>query len=143
MAGLLVSRLGLPPLVGYLLAGFGLHLTGFKGGSSLHELAHVGVLLMLFTVGLKLRFASLFRLEVLGVGALHLLLFGLLLSIPLILGFSPSVALFVGLGLAFSCTVLAVKLLEEKRELNAYHGRVAVGIMIIQDLVAVILLAYA
>ena len=106
LAGLGVSRLGLPPLVGYLLAGFGLHLTGFKGGSSLHELAHVGVLLMLFTVGLKLRFASLFRLEVLGVGALHLVLFSLLLSIPLILGFSPSVALFVGLGLAFSNSTL-------------------------------------
>jgi len=143
LAGLGVSRLGLPPLVGYLLAGFGLELAGFKGGSSLHELAHVGVLLMLFTVGLKLRFASLLRLEVLGAGFLHLVLFALLLAVPLVLGFGPSAALFVGLGLAFSSTVLAVKLLEEKREMNAYHGRIAVGILILQDLVAVLLLAFA
>ncbi len=143
LAGMAVSRLGLPPLVGYLLAGFGLELSGFTGGSSLAELAHVGVLLMLFTVGLKLRLASLLRLEVLGAGFLHLMVFGLLLSVPLILGFSPSAALFVGLGLAFSSTVLAVKLLEEKRELNAYHGRIAVGILILQDLVAVVLLAFA
>lgn len=63
--GFAVSLLGLPPLVGYLAAGFALSLFGFSGGDLLHELAHKGVLLLLFTVGLKLRWRSLFRPEVL------------------------------------------------------------------------------
>lgn len=110
----------------------------------LEQIADVGVLLLLFTVGLKLRFASLVRLEVLGVGGLHLVLFGLLSGlIGLALGISPNAALFLGIGLAFSSTVLAVKLLDDRRELSTFHGRVAVGILVLQDLVAVGLLAYA
>jgi glutathione-regulated potassium-efflux system ancillary protein KefC len=142
--GLLASRLGLPPLVGYLGAGFTLWGLGYQNSPLLEQIADVGVLLLLFTVGLKLRFASLVRLEVLGVGGLHLVLFGLLSGlIGLALGISPNAALFLGIGLAFSSTVLAVKLLDDRRELSTFHGRVAVGILVLQDLVAVGLLAYA
>ncbi len=142
--GLLASRFGLPPLVGYLGAGFALWGFGYQNSTLLGELADVGVLLLLFTVGLKLRFGSLVRLEVLGVGGIHLLLFALLVGLfTLLLGLSPSAALFVGIGLAFSSTVLAVKLLDDRRELSTFHGRVAVGILVLQDLVAVGLLAYA
>jgi predicted Kef-type K+ transport protein len=66
--GWLASRLGLPPLVGYLGAGFLLRALGHRGGDLLHAIADLGVLLLLFTVGLKLRFASLLRWEVLGAG---------------------------------------------------------------------------
>lgn len=142
--GLLCSRIGLPPLVGYLLAGFGLGAfakpLGFTGGETLHQFANAGVLLMLFAVGLKLRLQSLFRLEVLGVGSLHLAIFTLLITV--LLGLSGQSILVIGLGLAFSSTVLAVKILEEKREANAYHGRTVLGILILQDLVAVGSLAF-
>ncbi|GIW23990.1 cation:proton antiporter family protein [Meiothermus sp.] len=142
--GLLASRFGLPPLVGYLGAGFALWGFGYHNSDLLGEIADVGVLLLLFTVGLKLRFASLVRLEVLGVGGIHLVLFALLLGLfSLGLGLDPNAALFVGVGLAFSSTVLAVKLLDDRRELSTFHGRVAVGILVLQDLVAVGLLAYA
>ena len=142
--GLLASRFGLPPLVGYLGAGFVLWGFGYQDSRFLGEIADVGVLLLLFTVGLKLRFASLVRREVLGVGGIHLVLFALLLGlITLLLGMSTDAALFVGVGLAFSSTVLAVKLLDDRRELSTFHGRVAVGILVLQDLVAVGLLAYA
>ena len=140
--GLGASALGLPPLVGYLAAGFGLGVLGLQGGDLLHELAHAGVLLLLFSVGLKLRLASLFRPEVLGVGSLHLLLAGGLTTL-LLWPWLGSAAWYVGLGLGFSSTVLAIKLLEEKRELSIYHGRVVVGILVLQDLVAVALLAAA
>lgn len=140
--GLGASVLGLPPLVGYLAAGFGLGALGLHGGDFLHELAHAGVLLLLFSVGLKLRLASLFRPEVLGVGSLHLLLAGGLTTL-LLWPWLGSAAWYVGLGLGFSSTVLAIKLLEEKRELSTYHGRVVVGILVLQDLVAVALLALA
>ena len=144
LLGMLASRLGLPPLVGYLAAGFALNALGVKGGEPLNRIAGYGVLLLLFGVGLKLHWPSLLRLEVLGVGGVHLLLAGALLTL-LLAGFGqdPFVAVFLGLGLAFSSTVLAVKLLEEKRELSVYHGRVTVGILILQDLVAVGLLAWA
>ncbi len=142
--GLLASRFGLPPLVGYLGAGFALWGFGYQDSRLLGEIADVGVLLLLFTVDLRLRFASLVRREVLGVGGIHLMLFALLLGlITLLLGMSTDAALFVGVGLAFSSTVLAVKLLDDRRELSTFHGRVAVGILVLQDLVAVGLLAYA
>ena len=136
--GFVVSLFGLPPLVGYLAAGFTLNLLGFSGGDLLHELAHTGVLLLLFTVGLKLRWRSLFRPEVYASALFQLTLVGAALTFALLLfGLSWRPAVFLAVGLAFSSTVLAVKLLEEKRELRAYHGRVAVGVLVVQDLVAV------
>ncbi len=142
--GLLASRLGLPPLVGYLGAGFALSTFGYSNSNMLDGIADVGVLLLLFTVGLKLRFASLLRKEVLGVGGIHLVLFAVLLGLATLpLGLGANTAIFVGIGLAFSSTVLAVKLLDDRRELSTFHGRVAIGILVLQDLVAVGLLAYA
>ena len=140
--GLGASWIGLPPLVGYLIAGFALGAFGVSGSEMLERIAEIGVLLLLFSVGLKLKLSSLIRMEVLGVGSLHLLLAGSLTAIGLwaILG---QVAWYVGIGLAFSSTVLAIKLLEEKRELSTYHGRIVIGILVLQDLVAVALLALA
>lgn len=140
--GLLGSQLGLPPLVGYLAAGFALAAFDIHSGEVLQYLGEIGVLLLLFTVGLKLRLASLVRPEVLGVGGLHLLLVGSLLALPLAFSLGAQAAVYLGLGLAFSSTVLAIKVLEDKRELNSYHGRVAIGILVLQDLVAVALLAF-
>lgn len=142
--GLLASRVGFPPLVGYLAAGFALWGFGYQSGELLEGLANVGVLLLLFTVGLKLRPASLLRPEVLGVGGLHLFIFAVLLGVGVMLvGLGTPQALFIGIGLAFSSTVLAVKLLEDRRELSTFHGRLVVGILVLQDLVAVAMLAYA
>ncbi|MGC8905014.1 cation:proton antiporter [Thermus sp.] len=129
--GLVASRQGVPPLVGYLGAGFLLHGLGFRETAFLAQAAEIGVLLLLFSVGLKLRLRDLLDPRVLGVGGAHLLLFGLLafLLVP-----NPPLAL------AFSSTVLVAKLLEDKKELTTYHGRLAIGILILQDLVAVGLL---
>ncbi|WP_018111147.1 cation:proton antiporter family protein [Thermus igniterrae] len=131
--GLLVSRLGLPPLVGYLGAGFLLHGLGLRETEFLRHAAEIGVLLLLFSVGLKLRLQDLLEPRVLGVGSLHLLLFTL--AALLLVRHLP-----LTLALAFSSTVLVAKLLEDKRELTTYHGRLAIGILVLQDLVAVGLL---
>jgi len=128
--GLLASRLGLPPLVGYLGAGFALHGLGLRETEFLHYAAEIGVLLMLFTVGLKLRFQDLLEPRVLVAGGLHLLLFSLLAF--LLLRNLP-----LAMALAFSSTVLVAKVLEDKKELTTYHGRLAIGILVLQDLVAV------
>lgn len=142
--GLLGRAIGLPPLVGFLAAGFALNAAGpelglpQEAGPVLSHVAHLGVLLLLFTVGLKLRVRSLIQPEVLGGGLAHFALITLLLTPPLRLVFDLpwNTALLLAVALAFSSTVLAAKTLEAKRELKAFHGRVAIGILIVQDLIA-------
>ena len=68
IAGLIVSRLSFPPLVGYLLAGYVLNLLNVEIMHNLAHLAEIGIELLLFTVGLKLKLSSLLRREVLSVG---------------------------------------------------------------------------
>lgn len=141
--GLLVKKLGLPPLVGYLIAGFGLSALGFTANDDLNHLAHAGVLLLLFSVGLKLRLKSLFRKEVFAGSLLHM---GITVIFTALLfyfttGLDVPAILLISIGLSFSSTVVAAKVLEAKNELRAFHGRVAIGILIVQDLVAVTLLS--
>lgn len=137
--GLAARQIGLPPLVGYLAAGFALNAMGHGGGEALEHLAHLGVLLLLFAVGLKLRLATLARPEVLAGGLLHLALVasGLALLLLAATTLGPEPAALLGLALAFSSTVVAAKTLEEKGEVKSFHGRAAIGILILQDIVAV------
>lgn len=142
--GLVASALRLPPLVGYLVGGFALFAIGFESTELLHEIGHVGVLLLLFTIGLHLRIKSILRPEVLGVGAIHLALSSVLFGlVVLAFGFGFTAAIFIGVALGFSSTVLAAKTLESRGELDSYHGRVAIGILILQDIVAIGLLAFS
>jgi predicted Kef-type K+ transport protein len=148
--GFVASRLGLPPLAGFLVAGFVLHALGLQGGEALARVSDLGITLLLFTIGLKLDLASLLRREVwattlvhatastIGIGAL---LLGLgALGIPLVAELDPGTALLLGFAFCFSSTVFAVKVLEEKGETGARHGVTAVGILIVQDLMAVVFL---
>ena len=141
--GLAVRLLGLPPLVGYLAAGFLLSFFGHDTNPILKEVSHAGVLLLLFSVGLKLRLQSLIRPEVLAGSLLHMLITVGIIYLLLVsfLNMETQVALMVGIVLSFSSTVVAAKVLESKRELRAFHGRVAIGILIVQDLVAVAILS--
>jgi predicted Kef-type K+ transport protein len=141
--GLIVWRMGLPPLVGFLLSGFVFSAFGAEASALLGELAHAGVLLLLFAVGLKLRFETLFRYEVWGTALAHLLLLGAAAGAALVwfAGWPWLLAAAAAAALGFSSTVFAAKVLETHRELRAVHGRVAVGILIVQDLVAVAVLA--
>ncbi|MBZ9611058.1 cation:proton antiporter family protein [Rheinheimera maricola] len=149
--GLLVRAIGLPPLVGYLLAGFVISATASEmslppeGPSIIHHIAHLGVLLLLFTVGLKLNVRSLGKPEVLGGSMLHFAL-SIILTLPAVLFIfevSWYQALMLAVALAFSSTVLAAKVLEGKREIRAFHGRVAIGILIMQDLLALLVMSLA
>lgn len=149
--GLLVRIVGLPPLVGYLLAGFVISATASdinlppEGPGIIHHVAHLGVLLLLFTVGLKLNVRSLGKPEVLGGSTLHFAL-SIILTLPaILLVFDTSwyQALMLSVALAFSSTVLAAKVLEGKREIRAFHGRVAIGILIMQDLLALLVMSLA
>jgi predicted Kef-type K+ transport protein len=141
--GFVASRIGLPPLVGFLGAGFALGAFGVESTPVLDALAQAGVLLLLFAVGLKLRLKTLLRHEVWGAAVAHLAIFAVL-AFALFAsagGLSARAAITLALALGFSSTVFAGKVLEAHRELRAVHGRVAIGILIVQDIAAVALLA--
>ncbi len=141
--GILVRQVGVPPLVGFLIAGFAFSAMGIEPTPMLAELADAGVLLLLFAVGLKLRLKNLVRAEVWATALLHLLVMAVVAgaSLHYLARLDWPVALMLGMALGFSSTVLAAKMLESRRELRAFHGRVTIGILIVQDIVAVALLA--
>lgn len=144
LLGLVASRLGLPPLVGYLAGGFVLAGLGAQGGENLARLAELGVILLLFGVGLELRLKNLLQIQVWGGGILHFVIVAAILTTALSLsGLELGPAAYLAAGLAFSSTVVAIKILEEKGEAQSYHGRIAIGILILQDLIAVGMLALA
>jgi glutathione-regulated potassium-efflux system ancillary protein KefC len=151
--GAIAGRVGLPPLVGFLVAGFVLKGFGIDGGDFLARVSDIGVTLLLFTIGLKLKFKSLAKTEVWAGGPLHMLItiafFGcgiLILGIwqvPYFDHLQWQSCLLVAFTLSFSSTVFAVKMLEQKKETASKHGVVAIGILIMQDVIAVIFLAFS
>lgn len=151
ITGLLATRIGLPSLIGYLGAGFAIFVFGGSlglpetSGESINHLAHIGVLLLLFTVGLKLNVKKVMKAEVIGTGILHCVISAMIFGpvIHYVTGVDWNMAFFLAMALSFSSTVLAAKSLESKSELKAFHGRVAIGILIIQDLIAMSFMSFS
>jgi predicted Kef-type K+ transport protein len=142
--GLVANYLFLPPLVGYLFAGYVLNFFDISTLPQLHHLADVGIELLLFTVGLKIKPRSLIKREVLSIGSLHLVI---VTGVSAVLFFSQgghiTGGVILGASLAFSSTVLAIKVLEDNNELSTLHGRDVMSILILQDIIAIGLLAVA
>lgn len=136
-----------PPIIAYLIAGviigpLCLNLIG-SSSSIITTFAHIGVALLLFIVGLSLDFRMLREIgkvaSLAGIAQVILTaLVGYFISIEM--GFSPIVAMYIGLALAFSSTVVVVKILADKKEIDTLHGRIALGILIIQDFLAALTL---
>jgi len=150
LCGWLAQQVRLPPLVGFLLAGFALRALGQESGEVLEAVADLGVTLLLFTIGLKLRVRTLAQPEIWAGTSLHTALvvavFGaVLLGLGALfgpaLGLDAGAAWLLAFALSFSSTVFTVKMLTENGEMGAMHGRVAIGILIMQDIFAVLFLA--
>ncbi|MEM1034359.1 MAG: cation:proton antiporter family protein [Myxococcota bacterium] len=145
------KRLGQPPLIGFLAAGFALEVIGFRPNASLEELADLGVLILLFTIGLKLDLRSVIQPVVWGTTLAHMILttlgigalaYGLgQLGVGAFSGLSPVAAAILAFALSFSSTIFAVKLLEERDDTTAVYGKVSVGVLVVQDLAAVVFMA--
>ncbi len=145
--GFVATLVKLPPLVGYLLAGFVLHAFGFETSGALETVSDLGVLLLLFGIGLKLRLRTLGRPQVwatatafamIGTIVVVVALLGLgALDIPLARELDLTSAGIVGFALSFSSTVFAVKALERTDEAASLAGRIAVGVLVLQDIFAV------
>ncbi|MFC8600364.1 cation:proton antiporter [Isoptericola sp. NPDC057191] len=151
VGGLAATLLRLPPLVGFLAAGFALGATGAPELPGLETVAELGVALLLFAIGLKLDVRSLLRPEIWLTTLVHLVLtvavavgfLGLLavVGIRLLADESFGSLALVGLALSFSSTVFVVKVLEDRSDATALYGRIAVGVLVVQDVVAVVFLA--
>jgi len=151
--GFAVYRIGLPPLVGYLIAGFVLQAFGIEGGETLDRIADLGVMLLLFTIGLKLKIRSLLRQEIWAGASIHMLItvivFGTAFFLLSVLGVTLfgsldfKLGLLLAFALSFSSTVFAVKVLEDKGEMSSLHGRVSIGVLIMQDIYAVLFLTFS
>jgi predicted Kef-type K+ transport protein len=143
-AGFIAKAFKMPTLVGYLAAGLVLALFGVESNEFIKAVGDFGVVLLLFTVGLHISLRSLIQPQVWGVGSLHLILSTAVFTVVLLaLQLPPFAAVLIAVALSFSSTVLTAKSLDAKGELDSYHGRLAIGILILQDIVAVVLLALA
>lgn len=148
--GLGAKLINLPPLVGYLIAGFLLNALGYEANQNLYALAEIGITLMLFTIGLKLNVRSLLKTEVYA-STLSITLLWVVASFGIILAFQwvalpffsdlsyQGIAL-LAFGLSFSSTVCVVKILEDSGEMRTRHGKIALAVLVVQDIIAVIFL---
>ena len=143
-AGLVASRLQQPVIIAYIVVGILVGPAGFslvQAQDQIALLSQVGVAMLLFLVGLKLDLHHVRHIGPValatGLGQLAFtIFFGFLLV--LVLGKDWLTALYVAIALTFSSTIIIIKLLSDKRELDSLHGRIAVGFLIVQDLAVVL-----
>ncbi len=124
--GFAARQVRLPPLVGFLAAGFALNGLGFESGPLLVQFADLGVTLLLFSIGLKLKIETLLKPEVWAGTSLHMavtvVVFGLVIfalaaaGVLLFAGLDLATSALIAFALSFSSTVFAIKALEEKGE---------------------------
>jgi CPA2 family monovalent cation:H+ antiporter-2 len=144
--GALANRFRIPPLVGYLVAGVlvGPNTPGFVADASLaNELAEIGVILLMFGVGLHFSLKDLLSVRAIAVpGAIVQIGFATLLGVGLawMLGWSVGAGLVFGLALSVASTVVLLRALQERRLIETERGRIAVGWLIVEDLAMVLAL---
>jgi K+:H+ antiporter len=144
--GFVAARLGLPPLIGYLVAGIavGPFTPGFVADSTMAgELAEVGVILLMFGVGLHFSTADLMAVRWIAVpGAIVQIVLATALgdALSMAWGWSLGGALVFGLSLSVASTVVLLRTLEDRNAIDSPNGRIAVGWLIVEDLAMVVAL---
>ncbi|GJM64014.1 cation:proton antiporter family protein [Persicobacter diffluens] len=147
-AGLLSFKSKFPPLVGFLIAGFILHALGFESNEYIQWMADTGVTILLFSIGLKLDIKMLVGKQIWLSALLHnlgstlyffLALYALqFFGLPILSGMQYHQLALIAFALSFSSTVFAIKALQEKGGMNAIYGMLAIGVLVMQDIFAVI-----
>ncbi|MFH0751648.1 MAG: cation:proton antiporter family protein, partial [Chloroflexota bacterium] len=147
LGGAIAARLRQPTIVGYLVAGIaiGPFTPGFVGDQQqITILADIGIVLLLFTLGIQFPLRGLVAVRGIAVGAALLQIAATTIVGAVaagLLGFDARSAVVIGATLAISSTLVVIKLLVERGELEAAHGRALVGWMIVQDLVTIVVVA--
>lgn len=137
-----------PLIIGYIL-------TGIVVGPSMLDLiqdkeafdtySQIGITLLLFIIGLGLNIGvirSLGKVSVITAGVILSLVGGLGFVAGSLLGFSPTEAMIVGIALFFSSTIIILKVLSDKREVGRLHGQLAIGVILVDDIIATIALLF-
>ncbi len=143
---LIFQKLGIPSIIGFLITGLFAGPFGMKLIKSQHEvelLAEVGIILLLFIIGIEFSFKNLLKIRrsILIGGSLQVSLTILFVTaIVNQFGFTLPKAIFIGFLAALSSTAIVLKMLQERSELASPHGRMALAILIFQDLIIVVLI---
>lgn len=144
--GLITQRLGLSPIVGYLLAGIaiGPYTPGFAGDvDAAHQLAEIGVILLMFGVGLHFHLKDLLAVKSIAVpGAVVQSLLATLAAMAIfpLFGWSLQGSMVLGMAMAVASTVVLLRVLMDRDMLSTVHGHIAVGWLIVEDIFTVLLL---
>ncbi len=140
VGGIIAHRLRLPVILGYLVAGVAVGPYSFgivQDLESVEAIATIGVILLLFTLGLEFSFAELLRIgkvAILGGIAQILLTAAVGLALGRLLGWEVLPAVFFGFLIALSSTMIVLKTLMDRGELDSGHGRIMIGILLVQDI---------
>ncbi|MBI2621505.1 MAG: cation:proton antiporter [Candidatus Levybacteria bacterium] len=137
-----------PPILAYILTGVvlgPLALIHINDAEAMRSLAEIGITLLLFMLGLELRFSELKSVGkisiITGIGQIvFTTIIGFLIAT--FLGFSQIASFYIAIALTFSSTIIIVKLLSDKRDLNSLYGKISVGFLLVQDFVAIIALIF-
>lgn len=145
-SGYIVKLLKLPLVVAYLMAGVVLSLLSVFNITTFQNMTFIpdiGIAFVLFFVGMELDFAEIKSLgkPILLAGLSQILIAFLVGSlIATLFGFPSTESFYLGVGLSFSSTIVVVKLLLEKKDLSSLYGKLSVGILLVEDLVALVVL---
>lgn len=146
VAGVIARYLKQPLLIGYLFAGFILAFLGVVTDIEVFSgLGQIGVALLLFLVGLEMNIRELPSIgKVALLTGLGQIIFtsGIGFLISRLLGFTILPSMYIAVALTFSSTIIMVKLLSEKNDLASLYGRIAIGFLLVQDFVAVLILMF-
>lgn len=146
LGGVIARRLGLPTIVGYLLAGIaiGPFTPGFVGDiDTIQQLAELGVIFLMFGVGLHFSFQDLWKVRDIAIpGALIQTAFATILGFGLsqLWGWTPLAGLVLGLAISVASTVVLLRGLMDNSLLNTSHGQAAVGWLVMEDILSVLIL---
>lgn len=140
------SRFKQPLLIGYLIAGMILSYFGYISNAHFLEVSsQIGVTLLLFLVGMEMNVGQLPSLGKVALltGAGQILFTSTIgFVISLLLGFAILPSIYIAVALTFSSTIIMMKLLSEKNDLGSLYGRIAVGFLLVQDVVAMLILMF-
>jgi monovalent cation:H+ antiporter-2, CPA2 family len=144
--GYFAVRLKLSPILGYLLSGYliGPYSPGFVADLQISEqLAEIGVILMMFGVGLHFKLHDLIRVKTIAIfGAIGQILVATLVSafVALSFGWSLDAGIILGLAIGVASTVVLIKMLGENQLLKTREGHIAIGWLIVEDIITVLIL---
>ena len=145
--GILAKIFRQPLIIAYLISGIIISYTGIinANNETFKLFADLGIVFLLFLIGLEINYDSLRMIGkpaiILGLGQIIFTFLGGFF-IAKFLGFNTIASSYIAIALTFSSTIIIVKLLSEKKDISSFYGKLSVGFLLVQDLVAILILIF-